>query len=195
MTRAPLPSDQLEDLSARRADRQPNADLPPAEADEIGQHAVAANAGEQERERAEHDQQVAGEFLLERRGSRVVAQPAHVIERNARIELAHHALQIETDGLEPSRRADVQHRRGRVELQDGHEDVRLRPLVHASLLDVTGDTNDRDPLRRLIGAWTTEDEPAADRIAPIPIHADHRFTDDGHSSGARPHRPSTSRAP
>ena len=59
--------DQPEHVRARRADGEPNADLAAAQADQVGEHAVAADAGERERQRAEHHQQVGGELLLEGR--------------------------------------------------------------------------------------------------------------------------------
>ena len=101
ISRAPLPAISRNTSRLRRADGEADADLAPAHADQIRQHAVAADAGQRQRQRAEDDQQIAGQLLLERRRLGVIGEPADVVERHLRIELAHRALQ----SGRPSRRA------------------------------------------------------------------------------------------
>ena len=86
--------DQAEDVALRRADREADADLTAAHADQIRQHAVTADAGQRQRQHAEHHEQVAGQLLLECRGLGVIGEAADVVERHLRIELAHGALQL-----------------------------------------------------------------------------------------------------
>lgn len=55
---------QPEHVALRRADGQADADFAAPHADQVREHTVAADAGKRERERAKHDQQVAGHLLL-----------------------------------------------------------------------------------------------------------------------------------
>ena len=136
-----------------------------------------------EREHAEDDEQIARHLLLECRGLGVIGQPADVVERHLRIELAHGALHLAGHRVETGGRPDVHDGVRRVELQDRNHHHRLGPLGQRALLDVLDDADHGDPLRRLIGPRPPEHHTAADRIAILPVDPRHRLGDEAPRGG------------
>ena len=81
--------DEAHHVLAPRAERHPHADLARAERDEVRQHAVEPDGGEQQRERAGQAQERRRGARREERRPEVRHERLHLVHRQRRVERRH----------------------------------------------------------------------------------------------------------
>ena len=107
-----MTDDEPQDVRARRAEREADADLLRPAADQIREHAVNADRRERERERAERAEQRHVQARLLGRLSHVLVHREHAEHRDLRIDGRDRAADGRRELLRLERRADEQ-RHGR----------------------------------------------------------------------------------